>query len=179
MPTQTQASNAAPLARELLSWFSQNGGCVSSDVQLVHDDSHGFHMVATGPLSSPVVVSCPLKLTLSVLNLDPVREEVLSVDSQLQLCRGKIPDHTLSYLLLINQRNLGEASPWYAYIACLPGPASMTTPLWFDDDDLKFLAGTSVAPAAQERKQDIVRQWDNAVAVFEDLKISIAGNVNV
>lgn len=166
------------LARQLISWFSHNGGYLSSDIQLAHDDSHGFHVVAAGPLSSPVLVSCPLKLTLSVLNLEPDRHDIRSVDSPLQRCRGKIPNHILSYLLLLDQRRIGDASPWHAYISCLPPPESLTTPLWFDQEDCTFLAGTSAAPAAQERKQQLLRQWEDAVAVLKDLQIPVADDIN-
>jgi len=79
------------LARQLISWFSHNGGYLSSDIQLAHDDSHGFHVVAAGPLSSPVLVSCPLKLTLSVLNLEPDRHDIRSVDSPLQPAEARFP----------------------------------------------------------------------------------------
>ncbi|KAH9864016.1 hypothetical protein J1614_009949 [Plenodomus biglobosus] len=171
--------DASYLISNLLSWFTQNGGWVSPDVQVVHDDSHGFHMLAKGPLNSALVVSCPLRLTLSILNLDPEPNQVLPIDTVLRQCRGKIPDHILAYLLLIEQRNKGDASPWHAYIICLPAPESMTTPLWFNEADSAFLAGTSVAPAAQERKQEIHRQWDNVVAVFRELEIPLAHNITL
>lgn len=168
-----------PLAGSLLSWFTRHGGQVSLDVQLVCNDSHGFHMRAARPLSSPVVVSCPLSLTLSSLNLDPEQKEVIPIDSPLQQCRGKIPDHILTYLLLIEQRQKGESSPWHAYIACLPGPESMGTPLWFAEDDIAFLTGTSLAPAARERKEDTRKQWIQAVAVLKELDIALADNIDV
>ncbi|KAF2849847.1 SET domain-containing protein [Plenodomus tracheiphilus IPT5] len=174
-----QENDSSSLVRNLLLWFTQNGGWLSPDVQVVYDETHGFHMLAKGPLTSPVVVSCPLRLTLSILNLDADTNQVTPVNSSLQQCRGRIPDHILTYLLLVEQRNRGEASPWHAYITCLPGSDSMTTPLWFDEDDFAFLVGTSVAPAAQERKQEIHKQWANVVAVFQQLEIPLADNITV
>jgi hypothetical protein len=167
------------LAEALIAWFTQNGGQLSPDVQVVYNDSRGFHMRAVRPLGSPVVASCPLQLTLSHLNLDPDQKEVLSISSPLQHCRGKIPDHILTYLLLIEQRKKGEASPWHAYIACLPGPESMSTPLWFDDDDVVFLAGTSLAPAAKERKTDLHHQWERAVTVMKELGVALADEIDL
>ncbi|KAF1845379.1 SET domain-containing protein [Cucurbitaria berberidis CBS 394.84] len=167
-----------PLAQELVTWFTQNGGSLSSDVQVVNSDSRGFHMRAVRPLSSPVVASSPLKLTLSILNLDPDEKEVLHIESPLRQCQGKIPDHILAYLILIEQRKKGTGSPWHAYIACLPGPESMTTPLWFDGDDMAFLTGTSLAPAARERKEDMQRHWEQAVTVMKELCIPLADEIN-
>ncbi|KAF1944816.1 SET domain-containing protein [Clathrospora elynae] len=179
MQKSSQDYDARPLAESLVAWFTQHGGRLSPDVQLVHSDSRGFHMRALRPLSSPVVASCPLGLTLSYRNLDPSQKEVLPIGSPLQQCRGKIPDHILTYLLLIEQRKEGENSPWHAYIACLPGPESMTTPIWFDEDDMAFLAGTSLAPAARERRNDLHQQWEHAVKVMRELDIALADEIDL
>ncbi|RII05431.1 hypothetical protein CUC08_Gglean010528 [Alternaria sp. MG1] len=168
-----------PSAESLVTWFTQNGGQLSPDVQIVFSDSRGFHMRAARPLSSTVVASCPLKLTLSSLNLDPNEKEVLYAESPLEQCRGKIPDHVLTYLLLIEQRKKGEKSPWHAYISCLPGPETMTTPLWFDESDVVFLAGTSLAPATKERKAELERQWENAVGVMKALGMPLADEIDL
>lgn len=167
-----------PLAEELLSWFTQHGGWLSPDVQIVYNESQGHHMRALRP-TTPKVVTCPLKLTLSSLNLDPDQKEVLPITSPLQQCRGRIPDHILTYLLLIEQRIQGKESPWHNYIACLPGPESMTTPLWFDDKDEAFLAGTSLAPALKERRAEYREQWDNAVSVMKDVGVAWADQADL
>ncbi|KZM28152.1 uncharacterized protein EKO05_0005820 [Ascochyta rabiei] len=166
-----------PMAEELVSWFTQNRGWLSPDVQIVYNDSQGHHMRALRP-TTPEVVTCPLELTLSVLNLDPEQREVLPITSPLQQCRGKLPDHTLAYLLLIEQRSKGKESPWWNYIACLPGPESMSTPLWFDEDDVVFLAGTSLAPAAKERKADMHQQWEYALSILKDVGVAWADEVD-
>jgi len=167
-----------PLAKDLLSWFIQHGGWLSPDVQIVYNQSQGHHMRALRP-TNPEVVTCPLKLTLSSLNLDPLQKEVLPITSPLQQCRGRIPDHILTYLLLIEQRIKGKESPWYHYIACLPASGSMTTPLWFDEEDVAFLAGTSLAPALKERKADYQKQWEDAVSVMKEIGIVWADQVDL
>jgi hypothetical protein len=177
MSDQTFGSRA--LAETLITWFEQNGGQLSPDVRIVYSESRGFHMRAVRPLSSPTVASSPLKLTLSILNLDPNQKEVLPVESSLQQCRGKIPDHILTYLLLVEQRKIGEVSPWHAYIACLPGPEGMTTPLWFNDDDMVFLTGTSLAPASKGRKVELHQQWEHAVTVMKELGLALADEIDL
>jgi len=162
------------LAENLVQWFNQNGGYLSTEIRIEYTQSRGFHMQAVRPLISPIVVTCPLKLTLSRFNLDPQQKEVVYIDSALQQCLGKIPEHILTYLLLIEQKRKGENSPWHAYIRCLPGPESMTTPLWFDDDDLAFLAGTSLAPAAIERKWEYHQQWEHASSVLRKVSVALA-----
>jgi hypothetical protein len=176
--TSSNGFTTHPLAQQLVSWFTQNGGWLSKDVQIVYSQSQGHHMRALRP-TAPEVVTCPLKLTLSSLNLDPNQKEVLPITSPLQQCRGKIPDHILTYLLLIEQRSKGKESPWYNYIACLPGPQSMTTPLWFDEETQAFLAGTSLAPAAKERQAELHKQWDSAVSVMRELGIAWVEDVEL
>jgi hypothetical protein len=175
--SQTYATH--PKAEALVRWFTDNGGHLSNDVQIDFSNSRGFHMRAARPLKSPIVVTCPLNLTLSCLNLDPNQKAVLAVESCLQPCQGKIPDHILTYLLLIEQRSKGKESPWYAYINCLPGAESMTTPLWFDDEDLPFLTGTSLAPAAKERKSVYYQQWEQALSVMKDAGVALASKVDL
>lgn len=176
---QNEAYSTHPAAEALLQWFQEHGGQISDDVQVVYSNSQGFHMRAVRPLTSPVVVTCPLKLTLSCLNLDPKQREVLQVASCLQPCQGKIPDHILTYLLLIEQRNKGRESPWHAYISCLPGPMTMGTPLWFDEQDMTFLAGTSLAPAAKERRAAYYQEWEQAVTVLKDIGAPLADEVDL
>lgn len=175
----SQISATHPRAEALVQWFIGNGGQLSNDVHIDFSDSRGFHMRAVRPLNSPTVVTCPLKLTLSCLNLDPNQKDVLPVDSCLQPCQGKIPDHILTYLLLIEQRNKGKESPWHAYIDCLPGAESMTTPLWFNDEDLTFLKGTSLAPAAKERRSVYHQQWEQSLVVMKDAGIALADEVDM
>jgi hypothetical protein len=55
----------------------------------------------------------------------------------------------------------------------------MTTPLWFDDEDLAFLAGTSLAPAAKERKSDYHQQWGHALSVMKEASIALADEVTL
>ncbi len=167
--TLNDESIVHPSAEELVKWLTRKGGFFSHDVQIFYSDSQGYHVRAVRPLSSAAVASCPLSLTFSSRNLDPNQTDVLHVQSSLQQCQGKIPTHILTYLLLVEQRAKGEDSPWHAYIACLPPPKSMTTPLWFAEDDEAFLAGTNLAPTARERKEELHRQWENAVKVIKNL----------
>lgn len=175
----THDHSGHPLADRLISWFTGNGGWISPDVHIMFNDSHGFHMRAVKPLTSPAVVSCPLNLTLSFLNLDPNQKEVITIESDLYRCKNAIPDHILTYLLLVEQRIKGELSPWHAYVACLPGPEHMTTPLWFEEDDMTFLEGTALAPAARERKAEMVNEFERTKQVLKEQGIALANHLDL
>jgi hypothetical protein len=81
--------------------------------------------------------------------------------------------------MLLEQRDKGNDSPWGAYLACLPGPQDMTTPIWFDDVDFAFLAGTSLAPAAKERKAELHQQWEHAVQVIKHFDMHLADVISL
>jgi len=160
-----------PLAQRLVRWFNENDGELSPDVQIVYSDSSGYHCRASRPLASPAVAKCPLSLTLSYLNLDHNQSAVPHVDSQLNKCLGHIPSHVLTYLLLVEQKlhSDREQLRWYPYIACLPEPVSMTTPLWFDSADMNCLVGTNLAREADVKLQQLVKEWSEAMDAMHSI----------
>lgn len=168
--SSTVLSDAHSLAKTLRTWFEANGGWLNPDVNIVYDGSCGFHARASKSLGAPVIAKCPAQLTLSYLNLDRSQTRVPHVDTPLQSFLGQIPNHVLTYLLLIELRQRffdKQASPWEPYIACLPGPESMTTPIWFTDEDMTFLQGTNLAQAAVTTRERWNAEWEHAIDTME------------
>ncbi|KAF1950969.1 SET domain-containing protein, partial [Byssothecium circinans] len=163
----------APSIRRLLAWFTKNEGYLSPDVGIVHDERSGFHVRATGQLGSPIIVRCPLKLTISHLNLDHSQSVIPHIDSPLQRCLGEIPDKTLTYLLLIEQKCLAEEgkSAWQPYFECLPTKDEMTTTLWFEEKDMEYLEGTDLYQATREKMTELVKEYEDTVAALTRLGI--------
>lgn len=171
----TSSIDSHPLTEELTNWFKENGGWLNPDVRILFSDSRGFHLRATRSLSSQDVAICPLRLTLSFLNVDPTQSAVLHVSSPLQKCMGRIPNHVLTYLLLMEQRHLASKgeSQWQSYMACLPGPDSLTTPLWFDDEDMESLEGTNLAKMTVVRKNELLKEWEQAEGILRQVQKNI------
>ena len=166
-----------PQIERLVEWFRANAGWLSPDVQIAYNDSSGFHLCALRTLTTPVVVTCPVKLTLSHLNLDPTQSAVTHVDSPLGKFLGVLPSHVLTRLLLVEQRHLAQQGKgqWYPYIACLPEPEAMTASIWFDDDDMDGLAGTNLAAATRSTLAVLTEEWEHAVEILRDANLSIPG----
>jgi hypothetical protein len=162
-------------AESLVEWFKANGGTLSPDVQIACNDSSGFHLRAIRPLSSPVIVACPVQLTLSYLNLDHTQSAVIHVDSPLTRLLGVLPDHVLTRLLLIEQRYLAKKGVglWLPYIACLPEPEVMTSSIWFDNNDLECLKGTNLAAATRDTLTVWTEEWRHAVSVVRNADLPI------
>ncbi|PVH99017.1 SET domain-containing protein, partial [Periconia macrospinosa] len=165
----------SPSIERLVQWFRENNGWLNPDVDISYSESHGFHVCATRSLSSPVIVRCPLTLTISHLNLDHSQSTVPHVNSQLQTCLGKVPKDVLTYLLLVEQRCLAKEgkSAWQPYFDCLPSPHEMTTALWFGDDDLRYLQGTDLLPATREKKSLLEAEYHSAVTVLAELNVKL------
>lgn len=166
-------------AEALLAWFSLHKGWFNPDVRIIFDDSHGFHVVAAKPLSSPTVATCPLSLAFSYLSLDHSQTVVPHVHSPLQRCLGQVPDYVLNYLFLVEQRCLGDKSPWHPYIACLPGPETMATPIWFTDEDMEYLQGTNLMQATKDRQKGLQDQWERAQSVMNASGITMPSSFNL
>lgn len=171
-PPNGKSVDVSPVER-LVRWFTTNGGELSADVEIAFDHSRGYYCRATRNLSSPVVAKCPLSLTLSHLNLHPTQSLVPHVESSLAKCIGRIPNNVLTYLLLVEQRLHadGDLQKWQPYIACLPEPSAMTTPLWFDQGDMQCLAGTNLARETSVKLDRLTEEWNQAKEVMESLDV--------
>ncbi|KAF1998294.1 SET domain-containing protein [Amniculicola lignicola CBS 123094] len=147
-----------------------NGGWLNPDVQIVYDERQGFQALAADILKTPFkVATCPIGLTISHLNLDPTQTAVPLVASPLQKLLGTtIEKHVLSYLLLVEQMHLSTASRWYPYLACLPHPREMTTPVWYTDDELENLEHTAVLEATRSRKAQYLKEHAAATLLMKE-----------
>jgi hypothetical protein len=127
-------------------------------------------MQAVKNLDAPFsVTTCPLGLTLSKLNLDNGQQYVPCVDSKLRDLRGRVPDHVLTYLLLIEQLALEDESRWHPYISLLPDQDELTTALWFTAEDNKYLEGTPLLVAAGERNHKLRQEYEDARIKMRDV----------
>jgi len=142
----------------LMTWFEANGGAINPSIALAKDDEGGQHFRAMEDVSIPSpgglqVCYCPFGLTLSHLNVVPSPPAAVRNYSQESVSAkllGKVPTATVSYFFLAEQRLKGAASFWAPYISSLPLESEMQTPLWFDEEDLKWLNGTTLRAHATD-----------------------------
>lgn len=136
----------------LMTWFEANGGTINPSIALAKDDEGGQHYRALEDVNIPSsgglqVCYCPFGLTLSHLNVTVSPPAAVKNCSQESVCSkllGKIPTAAVSYFFLTEQRLKGVESFWEPYINSLPTESEMQTPLWFDEEDLKWLNGTTL-----------------------------------
>jgi hypothetical protein len=60
------------------------------------------------------------------------------------------PQETTAFFLMGHYLK-GPESFWYTYIRTLPPPGELTTPLYYEGEDLEWLQGTSLYAAREQR----------------------------
>jgi hypothetical protein len=173
-----------PLQEALMTWFDANGGSINPTIALCKDEEGGQHYRAVEDVTIPTsgglqVCYCPFGLTLSHLNVIASSPAAVRNCSQESVCaklHGKIPTAAVSYFFLAEQRLKGAESFWEPYINSLPMEEDMQTPLWFDDEDLKWLNGTTLRAHATDPSKSGLEmrrgmwkdQWQQGLQVLKD-----------
>jgi hypothetical protein len=169
----------APL--ELLEWFSKHEGFLHQDVSLRTTPFFGHHLVASQEIKpDSTVCTCPFGLTFSYMNLVPTPPPGVRHCHKESVCgiipKDKIPKDVLSTLFLVEQRLKGNDSFWAPYIKTLPKEGELTTPLYFESEDFKWLLGTNIyhssknvqATAVEERRALFVSAWKSGIAALDE-----------
>ena len=150
----------------LVDWVTRNGGFFHPDSEIAHNNEKGTHVrVHSGRTirSGTRIASCPMNVTLSVLN---------ALDASPFACHGtKFPSLFLSkqslaaiqYFFLMEQWTLGQMSWWAPYLACLPGPNDIDALLFQNAEDLKWVTGTNLSTAITALAEKWRSIYDNAL----------------
>jgi hypothetical protein len=175
--------NKSKAQERLKEWFMANGGSLNPSLSLTYTRSSGQHFRATTSItaseSSPAqLCNCPFSLSLSFLNIlasPPASIRNCSSESICTHLIDRIPKATQNYFFLCEQRLLGEKSFWAPYIDVLPNENELTTPWWFNEEDLVWLLGTGVHVSPDPEKSGVEmrramwqEQWKEGVKVLWD-----------
>lgn len=141
-------------------WFLKGGGQFGQHVELQYDPQRKVHLrvaVDQELLSGSCIVSCPHALTLSQFN---IREGRSATGDELPASATNeatsISSLSLLRFFLIEQYHLRTQSFWWPYINLLPDPFAehpFDTPLYYDDDDLEWVRGTSLEHSRRKTEQ--------------------------
>jgi hypothetical protein len=147
-------------------WFRANGGYINPDVEITSNHSEGNSLLVRGDRNLPpgtTIISCPHHLTLSWPSAR--RYHLAHIHSAFR-------PHVATRLFLMKQYLLQECSPWWPYIRELPQPYqkdSLNTPLYYNSDDLLWIAGTNLEHARKVRLDTWRKEYEDAVReLFQD-----------
>lgn len=177
------SSDVSEKLEELVRW-ARGGGAYLHDMVQVYDDKqygiaikvraetskHAPH-TETGYLpATSRIVSCPFTLSLSYLNALDIFPALRSHSSRFPLdFLNTASPQIIGNFFLIQQYLMGPRSFWFSYIRSLPQPdehEKLGTPLYFTDEDLKWIQGTNLELACEQRERTWVAEWSATISKF-------------
>jgi hypothetical protein len=161
-----------------VNWFTQHGGNVDKSVRIATDASRGVHLQVKKDWPAPIsketrVINTPINVSMSWFNA-----------MNYQSPRGSFPNHGVEFsrswmesigpeetsaFFLMGQYLRGSEGFWYPYLCTLPQPGQLSTPLFFDGEDVDWVVGTGVPEAATERIRIWVEKYDRAIEGLEEI----------
>jgi len=159
---------------QLLTWGAEHNSNCIEDVEIYEDAVTGLSFKATKSLPADSdIVNCSYQITLSYLNAIQSpgflrRSEAFPINFLKIL--GQDDPNVIGYFFLMQQYIMKEESFWWPYIQNLPQPDNtqkLSVPVWWPEEDLKFLEGTNAGPPIQKRKDMWVAQWNEAISLLQ------------
>lgn len=153
--------------QKLTEWVVENGGFFHPDLQIVHDQSRGYHVVVRGGREIKAqtrVASCPTSVALSVLNalnIEPFsnRETIFPAPF---LRRYEDSPDLLQTFFLMEQYLMGDKSWWTPYIETLPSLQDVNEAQYESEADIDWIRGTNLELAFASQKEKWERQFQEA-----------------
>ncbi|XP_054783879.1 uncharacterized protein LOC129290853 isoform X2 [Prosopis cineraria] len=154
-----------------LQWLQANGvqlqGC---DIKYC-DSRKGFGIFSTKDVSDGVLLVVPLDLAITPMRV--LQDPLLGPECRAMFEDGEVDDRFLMILFLTVER-LRHNSSWKPYLDMLP--ANFGNPLWFSDDDLQELRGTTLFRATELQKKNLLSLYDTKVKALVKKILTLNGD---
>ncbi|KAB8216523.1 hypothetical protein BDV33DRAFT_178820 [Aspergillus novoparasiticus] len=158
----------------LLDWMVSKGGQLHESVEIAKDERRGVHLQVKkdwkdGVPSNTHIIKTPLTSTMSYFNVIGYSfntddgSSVSFPERGVHFPRGfseAVGQEESSIFFLIGQYLQGKEGFWYPYIKTLPQPGALTTPLYYEGDDLAWLEGTSLSPAREQKAKILKEKYE-------------------
>ncbi|XP_051146899.1 uncharacterized protein LOC127262308 [Andrographis paniculata] len=154
-----------------LQWLKVNGaelrGC---DIKYC-DSSKGFGIFSSGDSPSGILLTVPLNLAITPMSV--LQDPVIGPEFRSLLAKQEEDDRLLIMIFLTVER-LRKNSTWRPYLDMLP--TEFGNPLWFTDDELLELKGTTLHRATELQKIKLKSLFDDKVKKVAEKLLSLDGN---
>ncbi|GMH21694.1 hypothetical protein Nepgr_023536 [Nepenthes gracilis] len=120
------------------------------------DSSKGFGLFSASHASDGVLLVVPLDLAITPMRV--LQDHTLGPECRVMFDEGDVDDRFLMILYLTVER-LRKNSSWKPYLNMIP--STFRNPLWFTDDEMQELRGTTLYRATELQKK-------NLQSIFED-----------
>ncbi|KAJ0112640.1 hypothetical protein Patl1_00315 [Pistacia atlantica] len=122
------------------------------------DENKGFGIFSSSEVSDGVLLVVPLDLAITPMRV--LQDPLLGPECRAMFEEGEVDDRFLMILFLTLER-LRKNSSWKPYLDMLP--TTFGNSLWFTDDELLELKGTTLYRATQLQKQKLLSLYDDKV----------------
>ncbi|KAJ4956721.1 hypothetical protein NE237_013504 [Protea cynaroides] len=120
--------------------------------------SKGFGIFSSNDVGEEILLVVPLDLAITPMRV--LQDPSLGPKCRAMFEEGEVDDRFLMILFLTVER-LRKNSSWKPYLDMLP--TTFGNPLWFTDDELQELKGTTLYRATELQKKELQSLYDNKV----------------
>lgn len=161
-----------------MEWVSNHGGYIADSVFVAQDASRGVHIQVKADLPEAItketrVINTPLGVTMSYFNVinytcakGSFSNHGVVFPEEFIHAAGK--EESLAFFLM-GQFLRGEKGFWYPYLRTLPQPGQLTTPLFFQEQDVDWLQGTGIPDASVFRYKLWDQKFDELMSKLNEL----------
>ncbi|XP_059456811.1 uncharacterized protein LOC132186772 isoform X2 [Corylus avellana] len=136
------------------------------------DSNKGFGIFSANEASDGVLLVVPLDLAITPMRV--LQDPLLGPECRALFEEGEVDDRFLMILFLTLER-LRNNSSWKPYLDMLP--TTFGNPLWFTDDVLLELKGTTLYQATELQKKRLQSFYDNKVKGFVKKLLALDGDL--
>lgn len=171
--------------------MTEHGGHLDERVRFSRDEQRGVHIQAKPEQPSDLprrtcVLKAPVALTMSYFDAIDYRPPTEGVQPTSPFSSRGVrlpgefvdavgPEETTAFFLM-GQYLKGQDGFWFPYIRSLPRPDELTTPLYYDGEDLAWLNFTSLAAARERRMQLWRANYEKGLEILEKLRFENANH---
>ncbi|KAK1560873.1 hypothetical protein Q3G72_031838 [Acer saccharum] len=141
-----------------LQWLQVNNVELRGCKIKYYGENKGFGIFSSNQVSDGVLLVVPLDLAITPMRV--LQDPFLGPECRAMFEEGEVDDRFLMILFLTVER-LRKNSSWKPYFDMLP--TTFGNPLWFTDDELLELKGTTLHRATELQKQKLLSLYDEKV----------------
>ncbi|KAJ7951059.1 SET domain-containing protein [Quillaja saponaria] len=138
------------------------------------DSNKGFGIFSDKEASDGVLLVVPLDLAITPMRV--LQEPLLGPECRAMFEEGEVDDRFLIILFLMVER-LRKNSSWKPYLDMLP--TTFGNPLWFTDDELLELKGSTLYRATELQKKNLLSLFDDKVKALVKKLLTLDGDSKI
>lgn len=157
MASEEEAAAAAKLER-FLQWLQVNKVELRGCNIKYCGQNKGFGVFSSNDVSDGVLLVVPLDLAITPMRV--LQDPLIGPECRSMFEEGEVDDRFLMILFLMLER-LRNNSSWKPYLDMLP--KTFGNPLWFTDDELLELKGTTLYQATELQRKRLLSLYEDKV----------------